>query len=339
MRAKLNDIQTFLKVLTWKKVSNLASLIRSYYRSRRRGYPKITALPVALSIEPTTSCNLRCPHCPSGLRSFSRPTGMLSLQTFSKVLNELAPNLMFMTLYFQGEPYLNKEFNQMVALAAKKKIYTITSSNAHFFSPQNAEETVKSGLSRLIISIDGIDQESYAHYRIGGKLSKVLEGTQNILQAKKKLRSKTPHVVWQFIVFKHNSDQIPQIKKMAQKWGVDSLQIKTAQVYDFENGADWIPEQEDLSRYTQVNGKFVFKNSLLNHCWKMWHSAVITWDGNVVPCCFDKDATHTMGSTQFEPFSHIWFGKPYQDFRTQLMKGRKEIDICKNCSEGTQVWL
>jgi radical SAM protein with 4Fe4S-binding SPASM domain len=264
---------------------------------------------------------------------------MLETGLMQKVVDELSPNLLFMTLYFQGEPYLNKQFNAMVRMAADKNIYTITSSNAHYFSPEMAQEVVKSGLNRLIISIDGVDQDAYAHYRIGGNLQKVLDGTKNVLAAKKQLKSATPYVVWQFIVFKHNAHQLPEIKKLAKDYGVDYLQIKTAQVYDFETGDDWIPDDESMSRYKKMDGKFVFKNSLLNQCWKMWHSAVVTWDGSVVPCCFDKDASYSMGSLKLNSFKDIWFGPLYARFRNTLFKGRKEIDICKNCSEGTKVWI
>jgi radical SAM protein with 4Fe4S-binding SPASM domain len=110
-------------------------------------------------------------------------------------------------------------------------------------------------------------------------------------------------------------------------------------VYDYENGNPLIPTIEKYSRYKRLsNGKFVVKSSLDNHCWRMWSGAVVTWDGKVVPCCFDKDATHEMGNLSKEDFKSIWKGKAYAMFRKQLLKGRKEIDICKNCSEGTKVW-
>ncbi len=338
--ATRKDVIQFLRCLNWQRIKNAWGLYKTYKRSQKLGgNANKDYLPMALSIEPTTSCNLRCPQCPSGLRSFSRPTGMLETGLMQKVVDELSPNLLFMTLYFQGEPYLNKQFNAMVRMAADKNIYTITSSNAHYFSPEMAQEVVKSGLNRLIISIDGVDQDAYAHYRIGGNLQKVLDGTKNVLAAKKQLKSATPYVVWQFIVFKHNAHQLPEIKKLAKDYGVDYLQIKTAQVYDFETGDDWIPDDESMSRYKKMDGKFVFKNSLLNQCWKMWHSAVVTWDGSVVPCCFDKDASYSMGSLKLNSFKDIWFGPLYARFRNTLFKGRKEIDICKNCSEGTKVWI
>ena len=70
----------------------------------------------------------------------------------------------------------------------------------------------------------------------------------------------------------------------------------------------------------------------------LWHDPVITWDGMVAPCCFDKDAQHKMGNLKEKSFKEIWKNGEYTRFRTQLLKGRKNIDICANCSEGTKVW-
>ena len=75
----------------------------------------------------------------------------------------------------------------MVSFAASKKIYTATSTNAHYLNDENARRTIESGLDRLIISIDGTTQDVYEQYRIGGQLEKVLEGTRNIVKWKKKL--------------------------------------------------------------------------------------------------------------------------------------------------------
>lgn len=296
-------------------------------------------LPVFASIEPTTSCNLRCPECPSGLRQFSRATGMLEPTFFAKGIMELGKQLHSLTFYFQGEPYLNPAFTDMVKKANSENIFTITSTNAHYLSASNAEKTILSGLDKLIISIDGIDQQSYERYRVGGDLAKVLEGTKEILKQKKRLKSRHPHVVWQFVVFKHNEHQVPLVKKLGKELGVDQVQIKTAQVYDFENGSDLIPESGNFARYKKnETGRFELKNKLLNQCWRMWQSCVITWDGKVVPCCFDKDAKHAMGELTNTSFKEIWKSKAYQNFRASVLISRKEIDICANCSEGTKVF-
>lgn len=320
-------------------MANAAKIYSSFQRSRLSGTPSIHGLPISISIEPTTSCNLRCPECPSGLRSFTRPTGMLKQTLYKNIIDQLAPTLSYLTFYFQGEPFLNTDFLEMVSYAANKKIYTATSTNAHYLKDDVARKTVESGLDRIIISIDGTTQDTYQSYRVGGSLDKVIEGTENILKWKKQLKSKTPHVVFQFLVVGPNEHQIPEVYALAKKLGVDQVVLKTAQIYDYENGSPLIPTQEKYARYRQnADGTYSLKNKLDNNCWKMWHSCVITWDGKVVPCCFDKDAHFVLGDLTINSFEEIWFSDKYNQFRANLLRDRSLIEICKNCTEGTKVW-
>ncbi|HEY0741420.1 MAG TPA: SPASM domain-containing protein [Chryseosolibacter sp.] len=322
-----------------KRMANAAKIYSSFQRSRLSGTPSIHGFPISISIEPTTSCNLRCPECPSGLRAFTRPTGMLQQALYKNIIDQLAPTLSYLTFYFQGEPFLNNDFLAMVSYASEKKIYTATSTNAHYLKDDTARKTVESGLDRIIISIDGTTQDTYQSYRVGGSLDKVIEGTENILKWKKQLRSKTPHVVFQFLVVGPNEHQIPEVYALAKKLGVDQVVLKTAQIYDYENGSPLIPKQGKYARYRQnADGTYSLKNKLDNNCWKMWHSCVITWDGKVVPCCFDKDAHFVLGDLTKNSFEEIWFSDKYKQFRANLLRDRSEIEICKNCTEGTKVW-
>ena len=336
----LNDTTNFLGKLTLRRAWNGMKVLGSYYVSKWRKKPVQWGYPVSISFEPTTSCNLRCPECPSGLRAFTRPTGMLQKNFFKDTIDQLSNELLYLVFYFQGEPYLNPQFTEMVKYASSKKIYTATSTNAHYLNDDNARKTVESGLDRLIISIDGTTQETYEQYRVGGKLQKVLEGAANIVKWKKELKSKTPFIIFQFLVVKHNEHQIDDVKKLAREIGVDQVRLKTAQVYDYENDPNGlIPINEKYSRYKKNRqGKVIFKGNDANHCWRLWHDPVITWDGAVVPCCFDKDALHKLGNLREQSFKELWHNKDYRQFRSRVLESRKNIDICANCSEGVKVW-
>lgn len=256
------------------------------------------------------------------------------------MLDELGKNLFYINYYFQGEPFLNPDFLAFIQEANKRKIYTATSTNAHFIKAQTAEQIIEAGLSRLIISIDGITQSSYEDYRVHGILNKVLEGTQEIVAAKKRLKSHTPHIIWQFLVTAKNEHEIDDLMDMSRTFGVDEVRLKSIQVYDFENGNSLIPKNDKYSRYKLLsNGKYKMKAGLSNHCWRMWSSTVLTWDGIVVPCCFDKDAKHQLGKLASNPFKNIWKSDKYKSMRKNILTARQEIDICKNCSEGSKVWV
>ena len=340
MYFNFNDTRNLAGKLTLCRLWNGAKVWSSYQLSKLLKRPVQWGLPVSISFEPTTSCNLRCPECPSGLRAFTRPTGMLQKDFFSQTIDEVYKELMYLVFYFQGEPFLNPGFLDMVKYAHDKGIYTATSTNAHYLTDARAKATVESGLDRLIISIDGTTQEVYQSYRVGGKLDKVLEGARNIVKWKRELGSKTPFVFFQFLVVKPNQHQIADIKTLAKEIGVDQVRFKTAQVYDYDTDPNGlIPTLDKYSRYRKdANGQMKIKSGLQNHCWRLWSANVITWDGLVVPCCFDKDAMHRLGNLKTQSFKETWHNDNYKQFRRELMTSRKNIDICANCSEGLKVW-
>lgn len=339
MKLYIKDTRNFISKLTVKRVWNILQLYTSFYVTKWTKKPVQWGLPMTMSIEPTTACNLRCPECPSGLRAFSRDTGNLKTDFFRKVIDEVHSRLVYLIFYFQGEPYINPNFLKMVKYAHEKGIYTITSTNGHFLNDKNAKDTIESGLDRLIISVDGTTQEVYEAYRKAGKLETVLQGARNVVKWKKELNSPTPHIIFQFLVVKPNEHQIPDIYRLADEIGVDEVKLKTAQIYDYKHGSPLIPTIDKYARYKKnKDGTYAVKNKLLNHCWKLWHACVISWDGLVLPCCFDKDALHRLGDMKKNTFYEVWHGKEYKRFRKTLLKGRDKIDICTNCTEGCKVW-
>lgn len=335
----MRDYWNILSKLTLRRAFNLFQLRTSYYLSRISKRGVISGKPFSLSIEPTTACNLGCPECPSGLKQFTRPTGKLNMDLHRSILEQVKDTVFYINYYFQGEPFLHPQFLDLIKEANKQKIYTATSTNAHFINAQKAEEIVNSGLDRLIISIDGLTQETYENYRVHGDLNKVLEGTKHLIEAKKKMNSKTPHLIFQFLAVKPNEHEISDVFKLGTEMGIDEVRIKTAQLYDYKNGNSLMPVNEKYSRYKkQKDGTYKIKHALGNHCWRMWSSSVLTWDGKVVPCCFDKDAKHVLGTLENQTFDQVWNGVTYTNFRKAVLMERNQIDICTNCSEGAKVW-
>lgn len=334
-RSFIKDGFRFLSCVKPFKLYNFVILSLSYFISKLLKKPVIKGYPFSMSIEVTTFCNLRCTECPSGLRKFTRPTGRINPDFFKNIIDQVKSHLVYLTLYFQGEPYLHSQFLELVAYANKKGIYTATSTNGHYLTVEKARQTVKSGLSRLIVSLDGLDQDTYGKYRISGNVEKVKEGLHNLISAKREARASTPYVILQFIAFAHNKHQIQEIKAYGKAVGVDEVQIKSAQIYDFEKGSDLIVDDPVYSRYERTaDGSWQIRSTLPNRCWRMWSGCVVTWDGMIVPCCFDKDADHRLGNLEDSSFKQIWNNSAYRKFRATLYANRKQIDICKNCSEG-----
>ena len=264
---------------------------------------------------------------------------MLNVGHASQWIEELAPWLTYVNLYFQGEPLLHPQLDQLIAQCQRHGIYSSTSTNAHHLTEAKCHKLIDAGLSRLIISIDGLTQETYSSYRIGGSLDKVMDGTNTMVKAKRQ-RGKGPHLVWQFLVVGPNEHEIPGLLRAAKESGVNEVEIKTAQLDNPRDGHPLMAQSPRHRRYDRdaVTGKWTLRNELEDACWRMWQGAVITWDGRVVPCCFDKDAHHVMGSLKEECMDDIWHNERYTSFRNTLFTGRADIPMCTNCSEGSHVY-
>lgn len=326
------EIRFFLKSLNRSRCFHLLASFGSYWLSILTRRPVLFALPYSCSIEPVSLCNLRCPECPVGMGTLNREKGNLSLEKFEAWLAMIKKHTSYLTLYLQGEPLLNKDLSRMIELASRNNIFTTISTNAQLLSPEMASQLTLSGLKKLIISIDGIDQETYEIYRRNGQLEKALEGINNVMRARQDARVNYPLVVMQFIVLKHNETQIKDIKKLGKKLNV-KVEIKTAQHYDLSGENPLVTTIEKYRRYKlDVNGRWVLKAPIKNKCIRLWTTSVITWNGWLIPCCYDKDAIYKMGDLDKSSFSEIWRGEPYREFRRRVLKSKSSLDMCHNCA-------
>lgn len=323
------------KKITIRRLLNAFRVYISYSASVLFNNTIRPAFPISLTVEPAAGCNLSCPQCPAGTGDLRRDEGNMDFELFKKITDETAPYILSMLLYFQGEPYMTPVFFQCVEYAAlEKNIYTISSTNAHFLNEVNAHKTIKSGLDELIISLDGITDDSYTSYRRGGNLSLVLKNTERFMEIRNTYKSKTPRVVIQMLALKTNIAERNDVKAFAKRVGADAFEIKTAQFYDFAEGNELMPETSRFSRYKKgKDGKSRLKGKLRNRCRRLWETSVITWEGDVLPCCFDKDARHVFGNVQRQSLRSINNCPAARDFRKTVLKNRSSIEICRNCTQ------
>ncbi len=326
-----------LKALTLRRFFNILQSSSSFILSALLKKNIVWGVPPIVNIEPTNICNLKCPLCVTGSGQMLRPRGKMDFSLLQKLVDELADRILYITLYSQGEPYLHSRFNEFVRYAKNRGVYVNTSTNAHYFDMENARAVVKSGLDSMIISLDGVTQESYSHYRVNGSLDTVMEGIRNLVAAKAELHSKTPYLFLQFLVMKHNEGEIPELKKLARELGVDRLLIKTLQVMTFEEALEWLPENDKYRRYKVGENDFTVKKGK-GACPRPWLTTLVDWDGLVVPCCFDKNGEHALGNMNESDFLTIWQGKKYRGFRSRLLRNRESIDICRNCNFGIGIF-
>ncbi len=298
-------------------------------------------LPNWLVIEPNNTCNLNCITCPTGNKTLGRPPRLMSIEEFKSIVDQVYGYVGKIVLFNYGEPFLNKDIFKMIKYATRKKILVKVSTNGMVTNNKEiCKKIIESGLQRLIICIDGLDDETINISRPGAKIKNILESFEYMRNAKRELKSKLPRVEMQYIVMKHNESQKEEIKKLAKKYNVDVFSEKTIGLDVREKNFDkmakmLLPENESSSRYFRdENGKARLKGDVMNNCEIIKNSSVINSDGSVVPCCYDLFSEHVMGNVNNESLKSIWKGEKYKKFRVAVKSNRKFISMCGICPEG-----
>lgn len=306
----------------------------AWARSSLTRKPFTAGMPAAVSVELTNRCNLSCPQCHAGSGDMKREKGFMDPRLYTKILSELKLYIYNINLYFQGEPMMHPRFFDFIR---DDGISKIVATNGHFLTEENCKRLATSALSKIIVSLDGTTAETYSIYRRGGNYDQVITGLRLLSEAIKTSGSSLKLVI-QFLVHRHNEHQIPEIRKIARELSA-SLYLKSMQLKNFESMDYWMPSFGRFRRYRRVNGTWKIKSNLPDRCFRIWFNPVITWDGLVLPCCFDKDADYVMGDLKNDSFRDIWYGTKFRAFRKSILNGRDMISICCNCTSGLSAYV
>ncbi len=322
-----------------RKVINAIVTETSVYFKPLRAW----GMPVHLQVEPSAHCNLACALCPV-TKGLDRLQGNMDLALFKKLLDETGDYVFTLLLWDWGEPFVNPRVFEMIAYAKAKGVKVISSTNGHLFTHvEQADQLIRSGLDTIIFAIDGVTQETYERYRQGGKLATALDGIRMVVARKKALGSRTPLVNFRFIVTAHNEHEIPQVKELVPRLGVDVLTLKTLNPFlgdpyadreeaNLEEGASQVPESAKYRRFKPERDGEMPKRLRHSPCKHLWRNPSVHWDGTVCPCSFDPREKYSLGSLQSLSFREIWQGEAYRGLRRRFRFNWRAVPLCADCS-------
>jgi len=274
-------------------------------------------------------CNLSCPLCPNTNRRNKKTEEkhLMSFENFKKLVDNIDSFVETISIGTKHEALLNDNIFLMTKYLHNKYPDTDINLLSNFNFNYNAEDIIKSGITNIIIGLDGIDQESYSKYRVGGNFNNVLQNIKQIQEYKNRYNLNIPTLTISFIVFSHNEHLIPKAKELFSSLGINIFFRRT----DYHDGYEsWLPKNFHNEQPKEEN-KDINKNNII--CQDPFNILDIDTFGNVLPCCAEEALNYFVGNIFEEKLSTIWNGKKLKQLRDFLISKQTENDNipCKFC--------
>ena len=303
---------------------------------------ELDSYPLKLTICPGNVCNLKCPLCPTGKREQGRKQGWMSIDTFTRIMNECGPYLYEVDLYNWGEPLLNKDIMLMIRKAKEYKIKVNISTNLNYFTKDLGAELITSGTDRIIISLAGASQETLEKYQVGSNFSKVLENIKLLVNLKQNLKLSKPFIQWRYLINRFNEHEVHNAKSLAKELELDELDVGPLRCdmgnellfnkeERYENVRKWLPSRETRSIYNYDHDEK--KIVITRLCHYLWTQSTINWDGSVSPCCSVWHEQYDFGNINRNTFKEIWNNEYYKSARNEFIEesSSDKLTICHIC--------
>ncbi len=312
---------------TPRKLWNLL-LVETEFRLRRS---TVRGRPYILIVDPLNVCNLRCPLCPTGIGELDRRQQRMDYEVFTRTIDQMAPWAYEVNLHNWGESLLHPRIFDMIQYAVSKNLATNMSTNFNRASDEKIDKLIESGLEYLILSIDGITQDTYSKYRVRGNIDKVLRNVRKLVRRKRELGSSTPFIEWQFILFQHNAHELEKARSIAEEIGVDRFRVIPPGIPYASKEPEKLKEEWF---YRDEDGKIeAFKGNVPSACFYLYRSMTTNPDGGTAPCCIVYGDKNDFGDMKTQNFEDIWNNDKYLSARNLFRKGGRGVapTICDGC--------
>lgn len=290
--------------------------------------------PLHYVIDTGNVCNLECPFCYTGAKTPGITKGLMSLEHFKIIFEKIKPHAKQIDLYNWGEPFLNKDLLKMISLCSEAGIHTHIDSTLSTIdmSDYDAQSLVKSGISSLFVSIDGITQEVYEKYRVGGKVDRVINNIRKINVAKTNLGSQTPKLAMAYYIHKFNEHQINDATKLAEELKIKIWYKPLAcppnwqssyhlDFHAFFPQPEWVTQYYPLPHHSQFDKIIFHKNikTVISACRQPFNSMVINWNGDVTPCTTVTGTEYVIGNLLLDDLDNVWNNLEHKKCREFLL--------------------
>ena len=297
--------------------SELPRYLHSRYRYE--AYPDrkiLDSFPPCLQVEPASLCNFRCVFCYQTDAAFTRKSnghmGMMSLDTFKRVIDQAEGNVEAVSLASRGEPLLCPSIQEMLAYTRGKFLALKLKTNASLLDEAKSHAILQSGVGTLVFSADAAQEEPYKKLRVGGDLRKVLENIRRFQEIRLK------HYPRSRLLTRVSGVKVPGSSgpdEMEAFWGEFADQVAFVNYNPWENAYE--------APLSDIEAP----------CSDLWRRMFVWWDGCVNPCDVDFKSTLSVGTLKDKNLSELWLSPAYARLRREhLARRRSRLSPCSRCT-------
>lgn len=312
-----------------RKRANLAATALNLLRRSSRPW----GWPIHMHVELSSVCGLRCPVCPTGIGDPDRPRGLMDIGLFERFMAEAGPRLLTASLWTWGEPLLHPRIADAIRITRSHGVISLVSTNGQNLADERVlADLVREPPSCLIVSVDGITDETNAQYRVGARLQPVLEGVRRLAEAKRAARQELPVLHMRFMVMKHNEHELPLLADFAAANGFEMLSLRALATRggDESEHRRFVPDSPRYRAYEYRDGQRVKRTDQV--CQMAFAFPAVLADGTVTACDHDPTGSHAYGRLGTDgSFADIWFGARAAEVRRAIRDEPATLEFCRAC--------
>jgi radical SAM protein with 4Fe4S-binding SPASM domain len=259
----------------------------------------------------------------------------MDVDLFRKVIDEVGPYLLTASLWGWGEPLLHPNLQSVLEAARRHNIAVLLSTNGKELENETIiQAIVAEPPAHLIVSIDGLTDETNSRFRVGTKLEPILSGVKRIAALRARGRHRLPVLHMRFIAMKHNQHEIPGLVDFARENHFDMVTVRSLSIVPDESTKkihrELIPDDNELRAYDYTGAERSFRRDFV--CQEPFWFPTVFADGTLVPCDQDYNAAMPLGViSDGVSFRELWYGKAASKIRKTIRDTPFNVSFCRQC--------
>ncbi len=276
-----------------------------------------------VNIEISNICNLQCSFCPAVVRT----QGMMEVDLFRRVIEQVAPLTDQVCFHLMGDPLVHPELAQLVEICGEHRVPIFFVTNGVLLRPDKAELLLHPIFRQVNFSMHSFfdnfptgDPSSY--------LERIFAYTERVLRERPDL----------YVNFR--------LWNLEEARGIGSKNVEMLARVEERFGVRIGASRDGLRKSRQLTGRLYlhldteFTWPSLDLEWRSeqgtckgltTHFGILV-DGTVVPCCLDKEGATPLGNIRNDSVLNILAKPRAQGILQGFRSGRLVEELCKRCS-------